>query len=48
VTAKTPIRFFVLMRRPFLNLLDGQPAIERQVLRALARRLISESDEPAL
>lgn len=48
VTAKTPIRFFVLMRRPFLELLDEQPAIERQVLRALARRLISELGEPPL
>lgn len=46
VTAKTPIRFFVLMRRPFLSLLDEQPAIERRVLRALARRLISDSANP--
>lgn len=48
VTAKTPIRFFLLMRRPFLDLLDAQPAIERNVLRALARRLISDSREPSL
>jgi CRP-like cAMP-binding protein len=36
------------MRRPFLDLLDAQPAIERNVLRALARRLISDSREPSL
>jgi CRP-like cAMP-binding protein len=48
VTAKTPIRFFVLTRRHFLRLLDEQPGVERKVLRALARRLISVSDDPTL
>jgi CRP/FNR family transcriptional regulator, cyclic AMP receptor protein len=48
VTAKTPIRFFVLTRQAFLPLLDEQPAIERKVLRALAKRLISVSDDPSL
>jgi CRP-like cAMP-binding protein len=48
VTAKTPIRFFLLTRRHFLRLLDQQPGIERKVLRALAKRLISASDDPTL
>jgi CRP/FNR family transcriptional regulator, cyclic AMP receptor protein len=48
LTAKTPIRFFLLTRRHFLRLLDEQPGIERKVLRALARRLISASDDPTL
>ena len=48
VTAKTPIRFFVLTRQRFLGLLDEQPGIERKVLRALARRLVSGSDDPML
>jgi len=48
VTAKTPIRFFVLTRQRFLGLLDEQPGIERKVLRALARRLVSVSDDPML
>ena len=48
VTAKTPIRFFLLTRRHFLRLLDEQPAIQRKVLRALAKRLISASDDPTL
>jgi CRP-like cAMP-binding protein len=48
VTAKTPIRFFVLTRRRFLRLLDEQPGIERKVLRALAKRLVSVSADLAL
>jgi CRP-like cAMP-binding protein len=48
VTAKTPLRFFVLTRRSFLRLLDEQPAVERKVMRALGRRLASTSDEPSL
>jgi CRP-like cAMP-binding protein len=46
VTAKTPLRFFVLTRGPFLRVLDEQPGIERKVLRALAKRLLSVSDAP--
>jgi CRP-like cAMP-binding protein len=46
VTAKTPIRFFVLTRQSFLRLLDEQPGIERKVLRALARRLSPVADDP--
>ena len=48
VTARTPLRFFVLTRRNFLRLLDEQPGLEREVMRALARRLASASDDPRL
>jgi CRP/FNR family cyclic AMP-dependent transcriptional regulator len=48
VTARTPLRFFVLTRRNFLRLLDEQPRVERKVMRALARRLVSVSDELSL
>jgi CRP-like cAMP-binding protein len=48
VTARTPVRFFVLTRRSFLRLLDEQPRVERKVMRALARRLVSVSDELTL
>jgi len=48
VTAKTPLRFFVLTRRSFLRLLDEQPGVERKVMRALAKRLVSVSDELSL
>ena len=48
VTAVTPIRAFVLTRGRFLRLLDEQPEIERQVLRALAKRLVSVSDDLAV
>jgi CRP-like cAMP-binding protein len=44
VTARTPLRFFVLTRRSFLRLLDEQPGIERKVMRALGKRLASMSD----
>jgi len=45
VTASTGIRFFVLTRRSFLRLLDEKPAVERKVMRALARRLASTTDQ---
>jgi CRP-like cAMP-binding protein len=48
VTAKTPIRFFLLSRQAFSQVMDDQPAIERKVLHALAKRLISLSDSPSL
>jgi CRP-like cAMP-binding protein len=41
VTAKTDMRFFVLGHREFHTLIDDNPAIERKVLRALARRLMT-------
>jgi CRP/FNR family cyclic AMP-dependent transcriptional regulator len=48
VTAKTPVRFFVLTRRDFRNLVDQNPKVERKVLRALARRLAELSRDPTL
>jgi CRP/FNR family transcriptional regulator, cyclic AMP receptor protein len=48
VTAETPLRLFVLTRRDFRHLLDENPAVERKVLRALARRLAELSSDPAL
>jgi CRP/FNR family transcriptional regulator, cyclic AMP receptor protein len=48
VTAKTPIRFFVITSQDFLRLLDEQPGLERKVLRSLARRLIPHHDDPTL
>lgn len=48
VTAKTPIRFFVITSQAFFRLLDEQPAIERKVLRSLARRLIPLDNDPTV
>ena len=48
VTAKSPLRFFVLTRQAFRSLIDRQPDVERKVLRALAKRLLPASDDPAL
>jgi CRP-like cAMP-binding protein len=45
VTAKTPIRFFVLTSQSFHHLMDKNPEIERKVLRALAKRVLALSDE---
>jgi CRP/FNR family transcriptional regulator, cyclic AMP receptor protein len=48
VTARTPLRFFVMTRQDFLRLLDAQPSIERKVLRALARRVADLTTDPTL
>lgn len=48
VTAKTPIRFFVITRLSFMRLLDEEPGFERKVLRALARRLAPVGDDPTV
>lgn len=48
VTATTPIRCFVLTRGRFLHVLDDLPEVERKVMRALARRLVSTSDDHTL
>jgi CRP/FNR family cyclic AMP-dependent transcriptional regulator len=48
VTAKTPLRFFVLASREFRQMLDDYPRIERKVLRAVAKRLVSLSADPSL
>jgi CRP/FNR family transcriptional regulator, cyclic AMP receptor protein len=46
VTAKNPLRFFVLTSQAFWGLLDNQPEIQREVLRCLASRLADEADDP--
>jgi CRP/FNR family cyclic AMP-dependent transcriptional regulator len=48
VTAKTPLRFFVLTPRDFRQVVDENPSVERKVLRALARRVLELSRDPTL
>jgi CRP-like cAMP-binding protein len=48
VTAKTPLRLFVLTSSSFKTLLDDNPSVERKVLRTLARRVIELSRDPTL
>jgi len=48
VTAQTPLRFFVLTRRDFQQLLRDNPGVELKILQALARRLLQVSDDPTL
>jgi CRP/FNR family transcriptional regulator, cyclic AMP receptor protein len=48
VKAKTPLRFFVLTRKDFRQLVDENPSVERKVMRTLARRLVELSKDPAL
>jgi CRP/FNR family cyclic AMP-dependent transcriptional regulator len=48
VTAKTPLRVFVLTRPTFQHLVNANPAVERKVMRTLARRLAALSKDPAL
>jgi CRP/FNR family transcriptional regulator, cyclic AMP receptor protein len=48
VTAKTPLRFFVLTPKDFQQVLDDNPSVERKVLRALARRVLELSRDPTL
>jgi CRP/FNR family transcriptional regulator, cyclic AMP receptor protein len=48
VTAKTPVRFFVLTPRDFRRVIDEFPSVERKVLRALARRVLALSRDPTL
>lgn len=47
VTAKTPLRVFVLTGADFRHLLDENPRVERKVLHALARQVLSLSSDPA-
>ena len=44
VTAKTPLRFFVLTSHGFWSLLDASPGVERKVLRTLARRVYDTTE----
>jgi CRP/FNR family transcriptional regulator, cyclic AMP receptor protein len=48
VTAKTPLRFFVLTRQAFTRLIDANPRVERKVLRALARRVADLAPDPTV
>jgi CRP-like cAMP-binding protein len=48
VTAKTPLRFFVMTRKDFRQLVAENPSVERKVLRALARRVVELSGDPTL
>ncbi len=48
VTAKTPLRFFVLTAQAFRTVVEEHPEVERKVLRTLARRLAMLSDDPSL
>jgi CRP-like cAMP-binding protein len=48
VTARTPLRVFVLTRPTFQHLVNENPAVERKVMRALARRLAALSKDPSL
>ena len=48
VTAKTPVRLFVLTGQAFWPMLDDFPSIERKVLRALAKRVVDNSADPSL
>jgi CRP/FNR family cyclic AMP-dependent transcriptional regulator len=46
VTAKTPLRFFVLTRHNFRSLLDKQPELADKVMSALEERVRATADEP--
>ncbi len=48
VTAKTPLRFFVLTRSDFRRLVNENRNVEGKVLRALARRVVELSGDPTL
>ena len=48
VTAKTPVKFFVLTAQSFRSVVDRHPDVERKVLRALARRLVDLANDPSV
>ena len=48
VTAKTPLRLFVLTRQDFRRLVNENPSVERKVMQALARRVVELSADPTL
>lgn len=41
LTAKTPLRFFVLTSQSFHRLMGEKPDVERKVLRSLVKRLVA-------
>jgi CRP/FNR family transcriptional regulator, cyclic AMP receptor protein len=48
VTAKTPLRVFVLTRQDFRHLVRENPTVEQKVMRALARRVVELSGDPTM
>jgi CRP/FNR family cyclic AMP-dependent transcriptional regulator len=48
VTAKTPLRVFVLTRQDFRHLVHENPSVEQKVMRALARRVVELSGDPTV
>jgi CRP/FNR family transcriptional regulator, cyclic AMP receptor protein len=48
VTAKTPLRVFVLTDTDFRDLLKDNPSVERKILRTLARRVVELSKDPTV
>jgi CRP/FNR family cyclic AMP-dependent transcriptional regulator len=48
VTTTTPVRLFVLTSRAFWGMLDDYPAVERKVLRTVAKRVVDNSADPSL
>lgn len=48
VTARTPLRLFVLTSKDFRQMVADNPSVERKVLRALARRVLKLSRDPTL
>ena len=47
VTAKTPLRVFVLTSKDFHHLLEKNPKVQGKVMRALARRVAELAKDPA-
>jgi CRP/FNR family cyclic AMP-dependent transcriptional regulator len=48
VTAKSPLRVFVLTSKDFHHLLEENPNVERKVLRTLAKRVADLSKDPTV
>jgi CRP/FNR family cyclic AMP-dependent transcriptional regulator len=48
VTAKTPLRLFVLTRQDFRLLVDENRSVEQKVMRTLARRVVELSSDPTV
>jgi CRP-like cAMP-binding protein len=48
VTAKTPLRVFVLTGQDFRRLVREHPGVEQKVMRALARRVVELSGDPTM
>jgi CRP/FNR family transcriptional regulator, cyclic AMP receptor protein len=48
VTARTPLRLFVLTSKDFRQMVADNPSVERKVLRGLARRVLELSRDPTL